>query len=748
MSKKRIIAHFMHSHELAFARAQMEVLAETDSYVLGNIDEKDVDGLSRHGLLVQDLIVPPQQDEETAPPFIAASRSKALSVMRERMSLDIPTLDWNRPQYYLVWLYGPLIEEWRIQLNELRVFLSETLPNKAYKTLLTPELFDRVAMLWFVARVRPLTALDAVPEIVSPLSDGDESTEPCGIKMLTMDILLHRAEDASVIRKWLEDRKVSIAGASGRKIRAYLMEDSQEMLQLAALTEVEKLEEHVPPELHNDRARVLMKLDLPSNVSYQQTGVGQIVGVADTGIDDSHPDFKGRIVGRVGLGRPGVSDDPNGHGTHVAGSIAGDGAASYGAYRGVAPGASIYFQSLLDSKGKLGGLPLDLKTLFEDAYHNGARIHNNSWGAATSSRYTFNAGEADEFVAQKRDMLIVISAGNEGSARAPRNNSAAGHVDWLSVGSPASCKNALTVGASRSDRTSGGYSGLRYGSAWPQDFPDQPIADEQVSGNPECLAAFSSRGPIDDRRIKPDVVAPGTDIVSAKSSLAPYSKFWGPVPNTSKYAYMGGTSMSAPLVSGCAALVREYLGTSLQYATPSAALVKAVLVNGARWLTGWDSIAPANGTPNYHQGFGCIDMGNTLPNAARPNLLLRYVDNWQTQSTQLSRTGQRRQFCLKVDEPCTELRICLVYSDLPGRALQNNLNLLVEVPGGVKVMGNAQLANKLILPDPDNNVEIIRIPNPTPGRYLIQVSATNLLKGPQDFALVATGESISELQPL
>src|SRR5215210_1840406 len=174
-------------------------------------------------------------------------------------------------------------------------------------------------------------------------------------------------------------------------------------------------------------------------------------------------------------------------------------------------------------------------------------------------------------------MLIVISAGDEGQS-ANRLHSAPGFPDWLSIGSPASCKNALTVGASRSSRTSGGLSALTWRDAWPDNFPDPPIADETISGNPDGLAAFSSRGPCDDHRIKPDVVAPGTDIASARSSRAPLRRFWGPFPGNGSYAYMGGTSMAAPLVTGCAALVREYYRKSRNH-QPSAALLKATLIN-------------------------------------------------------------------------------------------------------------------------------------------------------------------------
>jgi hypothetical protein len=343
-------------------------------------------------------------------------------------------------------------------------------------------------------------------------------------------------------------------------------------------------------------------------------------------------------------------------------------------------------------------------------------------------------------------MLILIAAGNEGTAAAPQKTPP-GYVGWVSLSSPGTAKNALTVGASRSDRSSGGYSKLTYGAAWPIDFPDPPIANSQVSSDPEAMAGFSSRGPCDDQRIKPDVVAPGTDIASMKSALAPLSHFWGPVPGQPKYAFDGGTSMATPLAAGCAALVRQYYEES-RGAKPSSALLKATLINSTRQLTAQDSVADHPKLPNFHQGFGRIDMRRAIPNKSDPDLVLEFFDNWQDNASHFVRTGQRAQFSFSI-EAGYSLRICMTYTDVAARSLQNNLNLfLLRVASNLKWLGNEDLPMSLGIPDPTNNVEVIRIEDPDPGEYLVQVSASNLLQTDpgQDFALVVTGKGLTPLK--
>src|SRR3712207_4614797 len=90
-------------------------------------------------------------------------------------------------------------------------------------------------------------------------------------------------------------------------------------------------------------------------------------------------------------------------------------------FRGVAPEAELVFQAVMNADGELSGLPLDLATLFEEARQHGAFIHNNSWGALAASAYRSTSLEVDAYVHEHPDVLVVIAAGNNGTAYSPRN---------------------------------------------------------------------------------------------------------------------------------------------------------------------------------------------------------------------------------------------------------------------------------------------------------------------------------------
>lgn len=750
--KRSVIAYFMHEDELRLAQERLAPTTETEAFVLGEASDETIKELREAGLIVGPLEADADSRPETPGTGTRplAGRRRRPIVFSDRHFAPSPELDLKKPNVFLIQIAGPLLSDYQAAFKANGIELMEAHGSGYYAALLTFDQMQAARALPFVKQVLLYDGDQTVPPsdtLADPLSPPPPSSGET--RMLTLDVQLHREADLPAVIDWLDERHVPVAGSSGRKIRVHLLEDSPILSELAGLVAVDRMEVYQPPRLWNDCARALIGMTSAGGAAqFPLDGAGEVIAIADTGIDDQHPDFGPRLKHIIPRGRR-VADDPHGHGTHVAGSCAGDGRASGGSLAGTAPAADIVFQSLLDAHGGLGGLPLDLGDLFEEAYVLGARVHNNSWGAATASTYTISSSEVDEFAARRRDMLIVFAAGNEGQA-ADRLHTNMGVVDWLSVGAPGTAKNALTVGASRSSRSSGGFSSLTWGQAWRMEFPDPPIATETISGNPECLAAFSSRGPSDDRRIKPDIVAPGTDILSCRSSRAPQRSFWGSHPTNAHYAFMGGTSMATPIVSGCAAVVRQYYRTERAH-DPSAALVRATLINGARWLSGADSNAsnPPGAVPagNFDQGFGCLDMLSSLPGNHDPGFRLEFVDGLRSPQGVFARTGERRRFAVQVGAGA-KLRVCLCFTDAPGRGLQNNLNLFVEDPNRRKMPGNHQLHQSLGLPDVDNNVEVVRVDAPAAGMWLIQIVASNLLKATQDFALVVTGDLQSPLQPI
>jgi serine protease AprX len=741
--------------------------------VTGNLDENQLQQLSEAGIIFKVLSDTPDTSPQVAIPAV-----RAFSEVESDAGARGPSSETAGPDFYKIEFSTPLFRHVHEQLDKLGVKLIERIEGGpgpepsfgqtrskrlCYTARMLPEQVRALSNLAEVAAVSRYTETDSIPPAVAASLKPPRPTarrrvrraiaEPPQAQVASggveaaespFDLRLHRAEDVPTVIDWLRSHQVRVLGTDGRKIRVDLGNSPDIARQIAALPEVAIVAPYVEPELFCDLSRLLLGIqwqDNPGNHTLPQEGDGQLIGIADTGVDEAHPAFAGKIAGVVARGRPGDWSDPEGHGTHVAACALGNDAGTSPGnlpFKGIAPKAKLFMQSLLGPAGKLSGLPIGLGNLFGEAYRNGVRVHNNSWGSKTDSAYTFTAQEVDEFVAGHRDMLIVFAAGNEGTG-ANCVHAKAGMVDWLSIGSPATTKNGITVGASRSNRTSGGYATDNYGTRWPTRFPIDPTKAEAVSGDPESIAAFSSRGPCDDRRIKPDIVAPGTDILSAKSSRAPAASFWGIHPTAGNYAFDGGTSMAAPLVSGCAALVREYYMSLPDAQSPSAALLKATLINSTRWLTGGSAIADHPDMPNYHQGFGAIYMPYAIPNPRETWLRLVFVDAWTDPSNLISNVGDLVRFNVQVDPGSPFLRVCLAYTDLPNRALQNDLNLIVEGPDESKFRGNAHLPDGLTAFDSENNVEVVRITNPPAGIYRIQVLASNILQGPQDYALVVTG---------
>jgi hypothetical protein len=462
-------------------------------------------------------------------------------------------------------------------------------------------------------------------------------------------------------------------------------------------------------------------------------GQGVTVCVADTGLDTGdtntmHPDVRGRVSGFQFY--PPLTDgsDGYGHGTHCAGIVAGNAAtgetdpdtgAWYGL--GVANQANLFIERIFDENAnEVSPAPSD-ETLARDGVRNGAQIGANSWGNDVQGAYDTDAAQFDELVRDAdpvtpgdQPYILEFSAGNAGP-------------DSQTLDSPASGKNVIATGAS--ENVPGLYAEI-YGL---------------YADGPDTMADFSSRGPCEDGRIKPDVVAPGTWIASMASSAAPNEAAiaWMVIDNY--YVYMGGTSMSGPAAAGGAAAFVQYYKSTHGGAVPSPALVKAALINSAEELD--ESNGGPGPIPNSDEGWGRVTLTNLIGSQRN----YQYVDQ-----TVLLTNGQVYQQHTFVGTSNQPLKITLAYTDVAGfpgaiPALVNDLNLVVVGPDGTVYRGNQFTAGEstpnATASDHLNNVEAVHLAQPLPGNYLIEVVAASVVEDArldtaaidQDFALVVSG---------
>ncbi|MFU8874380.1 S8 family peptidase [Micromonospora sp. SL4-19] len=250
-------------------------------------------------------------------------------------------------------------------------------------------------------------------------------------------------------------------------------------------------------------------------------GRGVKVAVLDTGIDASHPDLVNQIDGKESFVPNEDTSDVNGHGTHVASTIVGTGAASGGTYKGVAPGADLIVGKVLGNDGF--GQDSWVLAGMQWAAESGADVVSMSLSDPTLSDGTDPMAVAVDTLSAQYGTLFVIASGNAGPQ---------------SIGTPSSAASALTVGA----------------------------VDKQ-----DRLAYFSSTGPlVRSGALKPDITAPGVDITAARSQQM--------TTGTGSYRTISGTSMATPHVSGAAAILAQ------RHPDWSGAQLKEALMSSAKGL--------------------------------------------------------------------------------------------------------------------------------------------------------------------
>jgi len=491
-----------------------------------------------------------------------------------------------------------------------------------------------------------------------------------------------------------------------------------------------------PIELHNLQAQHLIQSGRPQAQTpffdVGLTGKDQVVSVSDTGLSMTHCYFKNSNAGDTGNVFNGnwdmsarkvvhydntygdTYDAFSGHGSHVAGTVAGAVISGSGAYNpgsGVAKDSKISFFDM--AIGSSSVYDPGAARLFSSFYNNGkgAKVTIGSWGRNYQSRYSQECQDVDAALHIHEDVLYVASSGNGGDS---------GSTSWRTVKNPADCKNTLSVGASQS-----------YGSA---------IKSDDLG--PSYMASFSARGPTADGRIAPDVVAPGYMINSAISD---------PTSSTNcAFAKWAGTSMAAPVVAGAAAQIRQYFaegwypggfkGSGLGFEA-SGSLVKAVLMNGGQLLKGVQRVpnGPVTTKTQFYdnnQNMGVINLMKSLP-------LFRYnqINAMVVNSDEITR-GATHRYDLDVrncPQDFNQLSATLVWYD-PAPAsncqhcLVNNLDLSMKTP-----LGGMKHPNGLTHPDRKNNAERIRFDAAGAGKYQVIVNASNMATSSQRYSLVATG---------
>ncbi len=446
----------------------------------------------------------------------------------------------------------------------------------------------------------------------------------------------------------------------------------------------------------NNSNRIITEVDIVQAPPYGLDGSGVTVLVYDGGVAlASHPDFGGRLTVRDFSG---LSD----HSTHVAGTIGGSGAGSGGTYRGMAPAVRIEsYGYQYDSTGIfLYTNPGDIEEDYDEAVTTyGAAISNNSIGTNTcwngfpcaiTGDYGVTSAVIDSIVAGSlgEPFRVVWANGNERSCTGCPGEHQNG---YHSTAPPGCAKNHLTVGA--------------------------------LNSNNDSQTDFTSWGPCDDGRLKPDVSAPGCQS-NADGGVTSCSSYGG-------YTVKCGTSMAAPTVTGISALLmQEYRGLFPGEADFTNATLRAMLAHTA--------VDRGNAGPDYSYGYGSVRAQAAIDFLRSENFLENAVNQ-----------GEVYALFVLVGPGDDELKVTLAWDDTPGTpnvdpALVNDLDLVVYDPSSVRhypwTLNPANPSASAVQNRVDriNNIEQVFVDSPAPGAWRVEVQGFNVPAGPQAFSISAS----------
>lgn len=622
---------------------------------------------------------------------------------------------------YILTHQFPVPTEWRYELAENGIECDTFMPPNGFSCKLNNVNIDQLNEL----SVLGITKLDAVDKIRHGLAESLLSNN-----QIIVDVVLSGFD----LPAGIHDRDdINILSHSSRF--ATVETGTSGVNWLSSQDEIEWLEEKPVAFIQNSVANTIINSDdIRDNTKMSALdsswsgldGSGIIVTVGDTGLDSGvndltmHPDFRDHILGIYSWPIPQSHctwnsptdpgpcddgpDDDHGHGTHVAGSVLGDGTSSGGAVVGIAPEAQLLVHAF-EQGGGLGGIPNNYQDFFNVAVENGSHIHTNSWGGCVRpgegdpcndyGLYSVGSMQIDMSAMTHKQLVIMFANGNDAT-----DGNGDGEIDDNSLLWEATAKNSISIGASENYRPSRG----------------------SLADNADGMADFSGRGPTEDGRIKPDFVAPGTHIYSTKSRFsgpAASSCGWGSDSAETEYCYMGGTSMATPIAAGATALLLEHLIENVGIADPTSYLVKAILGASTSDMAGQYG-SPTNGAgetvPNMHEGNGRLNMYSAVQT--------NFVHN-----ESLS-TSDDRGWSFTLPSGAHDLQVALAYPDpaaSPGVSpyLVNDLDLSLTDPSGTVYDLNDNL----------NNLRVMNISAPAAGIWEVHVVGTNVPTGPQFFSL-------------
>ena len=472
-----------------------------------------------------------------------------------RQGLKIPDnlKHHEKPGAYIVQARNAPDARFRSVLTMAGAQIVSYIPNNAYLVQISESGAGTLAGSSLVQAVLPY---EPYYKVQSSLLDLAVNQQPLpGGTVLTLGLF---AKDAAVTETEIAKLGGQVVGRDNSPFGTVLrVEPPADWTALAQLPGVELVEVAHPRHTANDLSRVTLgiSVDTLTNANYLNlSGSNVIVEVNDSGIDATHPDFTIGGSAETGPGTPTrvIGDSPfslvdtNGHGTHVAGIIAGNGAESYtlntnepsgsltnADFRGKAPSAMLF------SVGAISGYdPFALSDYYLQAApaQTNALISNNSWGYGqdgydlAAASYDAATRDALPFVPGSQPVLFVFAAGNDGGG----NDDGSGGVSDT-IESPGSAKNVITVGALEQIRNITNIvtdANSNQAAVWlPQTDSSSQVASYSSRGN----VGIGTEGTFG--RFKPDVVVPGTFVVSTRSSQWDTNAYFNNITNDQNTVY-------------------------------------------------------------------------------------------------------------------------------------------------------------------------------------------------------------------